>query len=793
MKRTKIKAINHLPVPCLLWVPFYILGIILAKFQVFSYPILFFLLFTAILLFSFKKSRIASLAIISLIFGYFILLNAQKIPYNHISKLFETEKPNSLYISKNKQWEALAFSNNYGRLPHIQQKTIGRVVSQDKKTNNSYHYLIELISIANYPVNGKISLFTENNLLKYGDIIESVLKISEYKIHNPGQTDYSKLLKQSGVYASATAISEIKIIDNHTNFISKTVFYLRNKIYNKLTNNLRYSAPLALSLVLGDRLFLTYYDENFYSEILPASGLMHLFAVSGLHVGVISLLFLVFLKFLRLPIFFVRSGTVILLILFAFLCNGSPPVVRAVFFFSILILAKMTYRMVSEWQIILLSLFIITLYNPLLIFSASLQFSFLAISAIFLARQLLLKFKYYRLNRFSKAIINYLVIFFTIQLMIIPLQIYYFNYFNFNVLMANLFGIPLITLILPLFFVIIICPLNFLFFNQFVLSADFLTDLFNRSVTFFSRFPFNINYSQTQLEIFTMIMFIVLGLFLLAYGKNKKRNLQGILLIIMAFIFLLPLKNTKDFQIIFFDTGNSDSFLLRFSENDYMLIDTGEIRNKSKSINRNLLPYLKKENVSRLSKVLITHAHSDHYGGIFKLAEQIKIDTLIITDKFLQTDIGKEITQHRSFKNTNFWVINDTLSYHNNDYKIHFLHPDKNYFHENENNNSIVCKIILDEMELLFTGDIEYHAENYLISNYGEFLKADILKAGHHGSKTSSHQNFMKLVMPELFLISASGNERRGFPNKQVLQTAGQISEKIYVTGKDGAVIINKR
>jgi competence protein ComEC len=515
-------------------------------------------------------------------------------------------------------------------------------------------------------------------------------------------------------------------------------------------------------------------------------------------VGIIALIVLTVLRLFRLPINFARIITIFFLIFYAFLCNSTPPVVRAVLFFGFYIMAQMSDRLVSKWQILLLSLFIVTLINPALLFSVSLQFSYLAFMGIIFAIDMVKNITntefYDNLKQGFKLpfhrLLTYLFIIFFIQLMLIPATVHYFNIINLNVLIGNIVGMILVSFLLPLFFLILFTPSSFFLFPFFVQVAEFTTALFNQSIVLLSRFPFVFNHSQRLVELIIMGSLAFIGLMLIVYNKRKIHKWQGVIICVLSFAFLINIPEYKGFKIIFFNVGNADTALIRFSADDYMLIDLADYENNSRNISRHLIPYLRRENVHSINKVLLTHAHDDHYGGIFRLSSVVHIDTLIVTQRFIEDEIGQQLLNHANLQNTYFFVISDTLTLRYRDYSIKFLHPDKDFVHRHENNHSIVCKVTYQGLEILFTGDIQLEAERYLLGKYPQYLRANILKAAHHGSRTSSHEQFMSLVNPELFVISATGNTRRGFPNRRVLDIAGRTTNHTFVTGRDSAVII---
>ena len=822
-----------LPIPCLLWVPTWLTGIVVARFCQIPLSVIIYLSILSLVLFCVPKIRTLShkcqlltnsyrsafrrlalsdglwqseiaategkltlmtlsLPLLSFIAGFLIYSLSIDLPEHHIHNIFRNNdiQTDTTYISENNLWTAYQYTDKLNNYQYIQQYIRAKAVSETEKTDYGFKVEIELLALGEHKLTGKITLFLETDSLKYGDIFESTLVIRENRVSNPGEINYGEIMRQSGIYGTANHISPIYIIDNEANLFYYYLFFIKNKIREKYQNVLNYSSNMALSLILGERKYLNEYAENLYNEILPASGLMHFFAVSGFHVAIIGLFLISIFKLIRLKKYIYQVITILLLIIYAFLCSLSPPIVRSVIFFSIFMISELTSRIISKWQILLFSLFIVTLFKPNVLFTVSLQFSYLAFCGIIISQDI--KKRYYNKikNKYISYIINYFLTIICIQILILPLQIYYFKYFNLNTFIGNIIGVVFVSLLLPIYILILIIPKTLFIYKFIVLNSEFITEKFIFCIELIARLPFKILYTVGLKELIFLFGFIFLGLLLISYGKNNKRILQGFMTILLSFILLVPTEKDKSFEVIFFDTGNSDCFLFRFSKDDYLLIDTADYSNNSKNISRNLILHLKNEGVKNISKVILTHQHTDHYEGIFELSKHIKIDTLIVSNRFYESNIGYQIRNNENFQNTIFFVLSDTLTYKNKDYNIQFLHPDKNFTHPNENNHSIVCKISLNDITLLFTGDIEAEAENHLITHYGKYLKADVLKAAHHGSKTSSQLNFLNHVKPELVIFSATDDDRALFPHNDVIQRTNLLSNKIFITRKGGAILI---
>ncbi|MDT1996463.1 hypothetical protein CKN82_10615 [Carnobacterium divergens] len=199
-----------------------------------------------------------------------------------------------------------------------------------------------------------------------------------------------------------------------------------------------------------------------------------------------------------------------------------------------------------------------------------------------------------------------------------------------------------------------------------------------------------------------------------------------------------------------------------------------------------LIPTLKAEGISNLDKVVITHSDTDHMGALLDLFKEIKIQELVFPKAGTAKKSFKEIVNQFVQKEIKVTEVlkGDVLFQTNNTY-LKVLYPFEKG--KGENNDSIVAYGKIGEFHWLFTGDLEKEGEEQLIAMYPT-LKVDVLKVGHHGSNTSSHEPFLKQLEPKYGLISCGERNRFKHPRPEVLQRLTKYGVNIYRTDKSGAI-----
>ena len=262
--------------------------------------------------------------------------------------------------------------------------------------------------------------------------------------------------------------------------------------------------------------------------------------------------------------------------------------------------------------------------------------------------------------------------------------------------------------------------------------------------------------------------------------KNKKYKYASILL----FIALLHTNYNNIFKqsyITFIDVSQGDSALIHINKEN-ILIDTGG--NVNKSFSEDIITYLKSEGISKLDYLVLTHGDYDHMGEAINLVNNFKVENVFFNcGEF--NDLENNLIKTLKKKKIKYYSCIKELKI--DKYKINFLNTK---VYDNENDNSSVIYLNYKNYKFLFMGDAGIKKEKDILEKYN-LKNIDVLKIGHHGSKTSSSKIFIDETNPKYGVISVGKNNRYGHPNKEVLNNLN--NSKIYRTDQDGSIMFKIR
>ena len=262
-----------------------------------------------------------------------------------------------------------------------------------------------------------------------------------------------------------------------------------------------------------------------------------------------------------------------------------------------------------------------------------------------------------------------------------------------------------------------------------------------------------------------------------------------------------------DFQLHIIDVGNGDAMLIKFPNDETMMIDTGE-EYYSNKVTSYVQQYLWSEGLNQIDYLVLTHPDSDHVGGANKILDKFKVKNVyrpkiysmteyeILVDKgnykINDSNIYDKAIMKAYEKKCNIFYNEAGISFKMGDCSVEFLAPLLTNYSES-NNYSAVIMITYQSKKFLFMGDAETIVEEQLIEKYGDYLKADVLKAGHHGSYSSSSEEFLNVVNPEYVLFSSSGSKY--FPHEDVVERVNNLNSKMLATAVRGSfeiTVVNK-
>ena len=280
-----------------------------------------------------------------------------------------------------------------------------------------------------------------------------------------------------------------------------------------------------------------------------------------------------------------------------------------------------------------------------------------------------------------------------------------------------------------------------------------------------------------------IIYYLCLYIFLKTYKKMYLVVILCLILINKYFYIINP-----SYYIYYLDVSQGDSSLIRY-KNEAILIDTGGSvsfkedewkKKKEYHITDSTITFLKSIGVSKIDYLILTHGDADHMGEAINLVNNFKVEKVIFNCGSYN-DLEKKLIKVLDKKKIKYYSCIKELNIDKN--KLHFLQT-KEYDNENDNSNVIYTE--LNGYKFMFMGDASSTTEKEILNKYN-LPYIDVLKVGHHGSKTSSSKTFINEINPKYSVISVGKNNRYGHPNKEVLNNLEQ--SKIYRTDQDGSIM----
>lgn len=587
---------------------------------------------------------------------------------------------------------------------------------------------------------GKVIVYSNNGQYCIGDIISlegTPKEITTERVFKG--FNYYKYLKAKKIIGVISATKIIKIGNRFH------IGILKQKIYAYLSKNFSRESYIFLrGMLLGDTIL---FDEDFKMAISDG-GIMHLFAISGLHIQLFIALLEKLLGKLKVNLTLKQSVIFLFLQFYIIITSYSPSVLRASLMYILAIINKKYKLRLSSLDIVSFVFIFLLIINPFYIQDYGFILSF-SVSFIIIVTSPLLK----EYSPFKQNLILSLVI----QVFSLPIVVKLNNSVNvFSPFINVIFIFIISSIILPLSISILFMPYFDKIFIFFIVLFKELTIVTNEI------FLLNINF-----PIFSPLQIIILFLIVFYLVKNFYRKNIRFILLTLLFMFFLGVSNTLLFdpygQIYFLDLSNGESIIIKSPFNQCnVVIDTGD------GTNNEVSKFLKNHGFKKIDYLVLTHNHYDHNGEALSIINNFLVKNIVVSfyDESFVTKQNKVIRVREG----------DELRC--SKYLFEVLNPSQDT--GNENDNSIVLYTRINQKNFLFLGDVTQKTEERIIQKYN--IKVDVLKVAHHGSSTSTSPIFIDALRPQHAIIMNGRVEKFGFPHQETLETLRKYQVKVYST-----------
>ena len=649
--------------------------------------------------------------------------------------------------------------------------------------------------------------------LRYGDRVRFITKLYLPRpATNPGSFDYRRFLAFQEIRVSGyvnQAAEVVRMAEGQGNPFFQFVEKGREKIRAFLDRNApSESGGIMKALVLGERGDIS----RELNEKFIVSGVNHILSISGLHVALVAAFFFGVTRFLiRLfPPLLLRFdlnkasalAAIFPVVFYTFIAGTGVAAVRSTLMALSFLLALLLDRQKDLYDALFLAAFLILAAAPAALFDVSFQLSFVAVLAML-----------YLGPRFAEICVplrkwadgqpwlkRKITIYAGASLLTSaaailgtgPLVGFYFNRISGVGVLANLLLVPLMGLgstllsLLTALAVFLATPLAFVLIELNALLLRLSVAL----VDFFSRLPLA-SYRVATPSFIEILLFYGA----IVSAANLKRRPKGIyLLAVLIGVFIAiqvydarGRRNADRLEVAFLDVGQGDAAVVHLPGGKIMVIDAGGTPDGSFDPGERIVaPYLWQRKIKRIDFLVNTHYHPDHLQGLFFLLENFGVDRIWVNgdkeidfssaERFVLTGGEKVRSMSREEQAMEIGGV-----------RLEILHPSRGQREFWGNSASLVLRLSYGAHSFLFCGDIENLAEGEILRRRPD-LASSVLKAPHHGSKTSNTRRFVESARPQYAVFTVRAGGRTRLPHPEVLERYAAAGSRILRTDRDGAI-----
>ncbi len=618
-----------------------------------------------------------------------------------------------------------------------------------------------------------------------------------YSRANPGVERFDRYAHLEGIAGKVLARGEEAVVlgTNAQGVIPRITTAIREIVFRNLDSLLPdRHRDFAATILLGERMPSRSRD----AESLRFTGCGHLLAVSGLHVTFLFVAALAIFRILPISERRVYALSFAAAALFILVAGARVPAMRAGFMLLVCLAGRSLKKEYDPLNALCLAGLVLLVWNPVVLFTAGFQLSFISVFSLLVITP---RIEGVLPERTPHWLSKQLATVLGITIGIWPLIAFYYSYLTLAAPFANLlivpFGMAALALVMATGGLSLV---SLHLAKPFAAAAVVLIEGIFRVSHWLASLPGIHPY--WGMPSLVMMALYFLGIWALLepaapFGEGKRRAWRvirwalGFFLIFTSISFYHPV-NLDRLEVVFLDVGQGDAIYIEFPDRRNVLIDGGGNLFNFDAGERVIAPYLLSRGVEYIDCVVATHPDNDHMGGLEHIVENFGVGTLLLPpfgrkdpDRIKLEESGRsnEIEMREFLAGYKIHFDEGTLEFFNP------IRPSEGADPDEFNDLSAVIRINYKTIRMLITADIEVKTERRLISENAP-LRAEVLKAPHHGSATSSSAEFIAAVQPRLVVVTAGANNPHGHPAPDVVQRYEEAGVTVLQTGRDGAIAI---